>query len=362
MSPGAVFAIGFSMKRVLSCSVFLIGLALLLVPLLTMAENEMWPVLAPDDIPWKFQTNSRIIAIGDIHGDLGALRYNLEQNGVIDSGGDWIAGSDHLVLNGDLVNQGTDSFGVLNFVIELQKRAKVKGGFVHTILGNHEMMLAQGKFNLLSPQDKIYFKNSIPGNSGSEKDQLLRAFTGNSKYAEFFTHLNSIIQINEMIFVHAGLGSWAVQTDFGSVNSTVRAWFSYFQTRYSPDLNPRPSPPLETEWVVHQGANQSPLWTSEMFDDLNDLAEKKERMPVSVLQQILNKFKARYVIVGHIMTRDRRISLNHSLYDKAVIQTDTGNSNYHQGQISALIFENSLPKVWHSDRPQITNSCFKRLQ
>jgi len=79
---------------------------------------------------------SRTIAIGDIHGCSRALRAIVE---AIQPAAD-----DTLVLLGDYVDRGSDSRGVLDFVLELEGRCRVV-----PLLGNHELMLLDALQNLL---------------------------------------------------------------------------------------------------------------------------------------------------------------------------------------------------------------------
>lgn len=57
-----------------------------------------------DGIPWRVKrAPRRIIAIGDLHGDVVALASILLDRGLIDKTGDWIGSDAHLVLAGDLI-------------------------------------------------------------------------------------------------------------------------------------------------------------------------------------------------------------------------------------------------------------------
>ena len=70
----------------------------------------------------------RTIAIGDIHGCSAALRALIA---AIEPTAD-----DTLVPLGDYVDRGPDSRGVIDAVLELEKRCRVV-----PLLGNHELML-----------------------------------------------------------------------------------------------------------------------------------------------------------------------------------------------------------------------------
>jgi hypothetical protein len=308
------------------------------------------PVLADDHIQWKFQTNSRVMSIADLHADVGALREILVQNNFINQANDWIAGSDHLVINGDFVSEGNGTRNMLDFLIDLQIHAEARGGKVHIVLGNHEIFLLMGNFKYLSPHDQNELAQLSLPRELKIRDDLLRVFSGNSMYSTWLGKQNSIIQINNLIYVHAGLGHWALNVGFGDINSTIRAWLVYYRTRYSPDELPQPTPmPIaETEWVVR---GNGPLLSKGLSDPNHDLSPNLENnLTLAELNEVLRNNNADTVIVSHIMTRDRRIARQHSLYGGKVIQTDTGISSAHKGHLSALIVESGIVKEWHGEK------------
>ena len=82
----------------------------------------------------------RIVAVGDVHGDLEAFTAILRQAGLIDAGGRWVGGRSRLVQTGDLLDRGPAPRAVMDLLIDLEKQAARQGGEVHVLLGNHEVM------------------------------------------------------------------------------------------------------------------------------------------------------------------------------------------------------------------------------
>src|SRR5262245_11924445 len=93
--------------------------------------------LAGDD---TFGGVARLVAVGDVHGDLAQLTTVLQDAGVIDARQRWVGGKTHLVQTGDRVDRGADSRAVMDLFVRLEKEAKKAGGAVHCLLGNHEAM------------------------------------------------------------------------------------------------------------------------------------------------------------------------------------------------------------------------------
>ena len=95
---------------------------------------------------------SRIISIGDLHGDFKTFTEILEMNKLIDENNKWIGGSTYVVQLGDTLDgkrpdvildseflHSAEEYNLFNYIIELDKEAKQSGGRVISILGNHEL-------------------------------------------------------------------------------------------------------------------------------------------------------------------------------------------------------------------------------
>ncbi len=82
-----------------------------------------------------------ISVIGDLHGYYARYRQLLQADGLIDSAAQWTGGSRHLWLIGDIFDRGPQGIECLQLTMELQAQAKLEGGLVQSLLGNHEMMI-----------------------------------------------------------------------------------------------------------------------------------------------------------------------------------------------------------------------------
>ena len=126
--------------------------------------------------------NTRLFAIGDIHGCFDSLKRLIEETIQINHG-------DKVILLGDYIDRGTQSKEVVDYIIELQD----KGFDVISLLGNHEAMLLDAYKN----------NDAVPPwiqNGGAE---TLKSFGINSptnlqsKYIDFFKSLNPFYSIEE---------------------------------------------------------------------------------------------------------------------------------------------------------------------
>lgn len=99
-------------------------------------------LLHPAAIPAQPQRAdaSRIVAVGDIHGDLDAFAGILATAGLIDEERRWTGGRARLVVTGDYTDRGPDVRGVMDLLMRLESEAAAAGGHVEALLGNHEGM------------------------------------------------------------------------------------------------------------------------------------------------------------------------------------------------------------------------------
>ncbi|PLW30265.1 hypothetical protein PCANC_24681 [Puccinia coronata f. sp. avenae] len=99
----------------------------------------------------KFST--RIVAVGDLHGDLNHAVRVLRMAGLVDLRDQWIGGSSVLVQTGDIVDRGKDTILLYKWMDTLRTQAQLAGGAVVSLLGNHEYMNALGDWRYVTKED-----------------------------------------------------------------------------------------------------------------------------------------------------------------------------------------------------------------
>src|SRR5690606_24472494 len=82
----------------------------------------------------------RVVAIGDLHGDLEATRKALRLAGAIDAKDRWVGGALVVVQTGDAIDRGDDDRAILDLLERLSREAKQAGGALYALSGNHEVM------------------------------------------------------------------------------------------------------------------------------------------------------------------------------------------------------------------------------
>jgi hypothetical protein len=86
------------------------------------------------------QGTSRIVAIGDIHGEIEGFKSILRAAGLTDANGRWSGGRTQLIQTGDYTDRGTGTRAVMDLLMTLEQQARRAGGRAFVLLGNHEVM------------------------------------------------------------------------------------------------------------------------------------------------------------------------------------------------------------------------------
>jgi hypothetical protein len=107
-------------------------LPLVLAGLAAVAVAVVWSVTAHAD--------TRVVAVGDVHGSIDGLTSILTETGLIDEQNRWAGGNAVLVQTGDLLDRGVAVREVMDLLMRLQQEAPATGGRVIVLLGNHETM------------------------------------------------------------------------------------------------------------------------------------------------------------------------------------------------------------------------------
>lgn len=126
----------------------------------------------------RFSGVDKIVAVGDVHGDLGQFATVLRDAGLIDKKNKWIGKKSHLVQVGDIPDRGPDTRRIYDLLMELEKQAKKAGGMVHCLIGNHDAMNVYGDLRYVIPEEFAAFKT---GDSSGVRDAVFEQELPNLK-------------------------------------------------------------------------------------------------------------------------------------------------------------------------------------
>eukprot|EP00040_Diaphanoeca_grandis_P029275 m.171155 g.171155 ORF g.171155 m.171155 type:complete len:422 (-) comp31636_c0_seq1:306-1571(-) len=101
---------------------------------------QPWQTSGLSPLKLRNAAPERLVAIGDIHGDVNALIRALKVAGAVDDKLNWIGGQLVVIQSGDNLDRGDDELSVLVLLQRLRLEAAAAGGALYVLLGNHEVM------------------------------------------------------------------------------------------------------------------------------------------------------------------------------------------------------------------------------
>jgi hypothetical protein len=99
---------------------------------------------------------ARIVAVGDVHGEIEGFDSVLRAAALIDENARWVGGDAILVQTGDTTDRGSRVRAVLDRLRSLQQQAPAQGGRVVALLGNHEVSNLIHLFDERSTPAEVY--------------------------------------------------------------------------------------------------------------------------------------------------------------------------------------------------------------
>jgi len=260
---------------------------------------------------------ARIVAIGDLHGDLEATRAALRLAGAIDDKDRWSGGDLMVVQTGDEIDRGDDDRKILDLFDRLAGEARAKGGAVIALDGNHEAMNVALDFRYVTDGASKGFA----GLSGAllADPRLARlpeaarargaAFLPGGPYAKLLAKRSAVAVVGDTVFVHGGLTPKWVRQGIDRMNRDLSAWM---------EGGSGDAPAFAT-------AEDGPLW-SRRYSAAPDAGDCK------ILEEALALIPAKRMVVGHTVQRGG-IS---AACSEQVWRIDVGLSKYYGGKPEVL--------------------------
>src|SRR5678816_1470689 len=175
----------------------------------------------------EYNSVKKMLVLSDIEGNFTAFRKLLQGNGVIDENFNWTFGEGHLVLVGDFVDRGTMVMEVLWLIYSLEEKAKAAGGYVHYILGNHEIM------NMSN--DLRYVQQRYLRNAALMKKSYMQLFGPDAEIGRWLATKNVTERIGDILFMHGGISQYVnmMNIPLNELNDIVRPFYTDTTYNYS---------------------------------------------------------------------------------------------------------------------------------
>lgn len=259
---------------------------------------------------YKLSGAARLVAIGDLHGDLSATKQALELGGAIDSSGSWVGGELTVVQTGDQFDRGDDEQEILELFERVGAQAKAAGGRVVLLNGNHETMNGLGDYRYVTRGALSDFHGLSPispfaGSVAEPYRARAEALLPGGAIARQFAQRPVIVQVGDTVFAHGGVTPPHVRYGVDRLNREVSEFF----------LGQRKRPPAPM--VSPDG----PLWTR-IYGSPDVRPED-----CATLQETLRMLSAERLVIGHTVQED---GISHACREQ-VYRIDVGLSHYYGG-------------------------------
>jgi hypothetical protein len=294
---------------------------------------------------------SRVVAVGDVHGDLDQLVAVLQNAGVIDANQRWSGGRTHLVQTGDRVDRGPTSRKVMDLLMRLEKEAKKAGGRVHPLIGNHEAMNVLGDLRYVIPEEFAEFQDKDSArrrDAGWERVKQAKkekgepaptdedrkrfdaehplgwiehryAWSPGGAYHEWISKQNAVIRVGDSLFLHGGISPKYADFALDALNGPIQRELKE-AAPMSAILAPDP---------------EGPLWYRGLARDDPSLGPHVEA--------VLKKHGVRRIVIGHTPTE----GLVFPRFGGRVVQIDVGLAKAYGGPPACLVLEDGKAFAMH---------------
>ncbi|MBK9033714.1 MAG: metallophosphoesterase [Myxococcales bacterium] len=176
-----------------------------------VAADAVAPACGLPALAWRHPAVPRVVAIGDVHGDLAAIAAVLEAAGVVDRAGAWIGGATWVVQTGDVLDRGDDEQAILDWFERLEVGAAAAGGRFVWLLGNHELMNAAGDLRYVTPGGFRDFEDvpDLPlarfADVPTQARARVAALAPGGPYAKIMAGQGLAVVVGDTVFVHGGI-------------------------------------------------------------------------------------------------------------------------------------------------------------
>lgn len=264
---------------------------------------------------YRLPSSARLVAIGDIHGDLKALRAALRLAGAVNSDDDWIGKDLTVVQAGDQVDRGDQDREVLDVLEKLEGAAKAAGGALHVLNGNHELMQAHFDFRYVTRRsfesfqgfrDETQHGRALPASAERlppEERGRAAAFAPGRTYAQKLAKHLTVAVIGDSLFAHGGVLPAHVDYGLARINREASDFLSGKRADLSRAL----------------AAEDSPVWTRQFG------SPEIGGDTCAALGRVLQQVGAKRLIVGHTVQKD---GISSACQDR-LFRIDVGLSAYY---------------------------------
>ena len=280
----------------------------------------------------------RLVAIGDVHGDLAKTREAFRAAKLTNARDEWVGGTTTCVQVGDQLDRGKDEVAILHFLERLRGEARAAGGELVVMNGNHETLNVSGRYRYSLAEGNADFTrwrarqdigkvlrancglaagvcesrageaaktDTLPSFVKEGEGDRWRALAPGAPLAlRFLAHQPVVVAIGSTLFVHGGVLPEHVKYGLDTLNEEISQWIKRGKIKSAPPLSVQ--------------GRDSVVWAR----DYSHVQEHK--CDCDLLEETLRMIPGvERVVVGHTIQHPHGIT---SACDGKVIRIDVGMS------------------------------------
>jgi len=264
-------------------------------------SSQLGSLLPKEDPPTFIKATGRVLAIGDLHGDMAKTikAFKLARVADFDEEGKptWIGGDAVVVQLGDVLDRGDAEIGIVRLLRTLHEQAKKQGGGVYMLNGNHESLNVCGDFRYVTPGAFIESAEEF----GIPREVALRNWEGcvqaraalylpGGKMAMELAKNPTVLVVNDTAFAHGGLLPIHVNYGLERMNIEVASWMRRDKLTEEDGFA---TPPF-----LAMGDGNSVMWNRQLSRE--SYTNPIDRFHAcNMVSQALARIGAKRLVVGH---------------------------------------------------------------
>jgi hypothetical protein len=263
----------------------------------------------------------RVVAIGDIHGDVNAARSAFRMAGAVDANDNWVGGDLIVVQLGDLIGRSYEDREVLEYLLKLRDKAAAGGGEINALIGNHEVFGARLELRWVPDEAFAAFQGMPELDLNHPRLKVLpeyqrargAALMPGGHFSKQLAEFPVILRLGDTIFVHGGVTPHWARYGLDRINDEVSRW-----------LAGEIDEPISAQGMDPGSFDDSVMMSRHFSVDVDEAA-------CEMLQESLEMLDAKRMVVAHSV----HDSIT-SYCDGQVWAVDVGMSRYYGGTVQVL--------------------------